>query len=121
VRPNMGIIKTFDTKKLPVYRKRGTHLPGVSEKQDNINAVDPDLRPEEQAYVRHYLGYADVLLGMKGQDEENTSLPLPPTVEEPATKKFIEILNRELGYKETKPKHKVYGFQDGRHGRKNAA
>lgn len=32
-----------------------------------MDRVDPDLSPEEQTYVRHYLGYADAL--MRGAEE----------------------------------------------------
>ncbi len=33
------------------------------EKRDEVFDLDPELRPDEQAYVNHYLGYADLLLG----------------------------------------------------------
>ena len=30
--------------------------------EEKIAALDPDLKPDEHAYVNHYLGYADILL-----------------------------------------------------------
>lgn len=54
------------TKLMPFKRRRqnGYHLPGLAREQEEqvIDEVDPELRPEEQGYVRHFLAYADVLL-----------------------------------------------------------
>lgn len=36
-----------------------------------MDRVDPDLSPEEQSYVRHYLGYADAL--MRSAEENGVS------------------------------------------------
>ena len=36
-----------------------------------MDRVDPDLSPEEQSYVRHYLGYADALI----RKAEENALP----------------------------------------------
>ena len=36
-----------------------------------MDRVDPDLSPEEQSYVRHYLGYADALI----RSAEENALP----------------------------------------------
>ena len=45
-------------------RRNGYHLPDLKGELEEqmIDEVDPDLRPEEQGFVRHYLGYADILL-----------------------------------------------------------
>lgn len=45
-------------------RRDGYHLPGGAgdEEEDLIDQVDPDLSPEEQGFVRHYLAYADLFL-----------------------------------------------------------
>ena len=40
-----------------------------------MDRIDPDLSPEEQSYVRHYLGYADAFIKMT---EEST----PPEARE---------------------------------------
>ncbi|HET9366182.1 MAG TPA: hypothetical protein VFP71_14345 [Candidatus Angelobacter sp.] len=54
------------TKLMPFKRRRknGYHLPGLAKEEEEqvIDEVDPELRPEEQGYVRHFLAYADVLL-----------------------------------------------------------
>jgi hypothetical protein len=59
----MGDIKSFDIKNLLPFHKSGNQVPrSISGKEEEINALDPDLKPEEVAYVRHYLAYADRLL-----------------------------------------------------------
>jgi hypothetical protein len=54
------------TKLMPfkTRRRNGYHLPGLAKEEDEqiINEVDPELRPDEQSYVRHYLAYADIML-----------------------------------------------------------
>jgi len=32
------------------------------EEENLVSKLDPELTPEEQAYIRHYLNYADALL-----------------------------------------------------------
>lgn len=61
----MGILKSFDIKRLRPFRKSGNNLlPRASaEEEEKIAKLDHDLQPEEEAYVRHYVNYADVLLG----------------------------------------------------------
>jgi hypothetical protein len=58
---------------VPFKRRHGKYnIPGMtSENQVSMDRVDPDLSPEEQGYVRHYLGYADALIRSA---EENASL-----------------------------------------------
>jgi hypothetical protein len=63
----MGILKSFDIKRLRPFRKNGGRLPGPANEDERLKKLDPDLRPEEQGYVRHFLGFADVLLGEKEQ------------------------------------------------------
>ena len=45
-------------------RRNGYQLPGgAGEVEEHFtDLVDPDLSPEEQGFVRHYLAYADVFL-----------------------------------------------------------
>ncbi len=55
----------LDSTNLVPFKKRrysGYHLPGMVKEEEPIDEVDPELRPEEQSYVRHYLAYADILL-----------------------------------------------------------
>ena len=46
-----------------------------------MDRVDPDLSPEEQSYVRHYLGYADAL--MRSAEENGVSEKRSCCAEEP--------------------------------------
>jgi hypothetical protein len=62
------------TNLMPFKRRRhsGFHLPGLAKEEEEkiIDEVDPELRPEEQGYVRHYLNYADILLkNTRGAEE----------------------------------------------------
>ena len=57
----------LDSTNLIPFKRRhrnGFHLPDLKGEQEEhiIDEVDPDLRPEEQGFVRHYLAYADILL-----------------------------------------------------------
>ena len=57
----------LESKNFEPFKKRGGNgyrLPSLAKEQEEqiINDVDPELRPEEQGYVRHYLGYADIML-----------------------------------------------------------
>src|SRR3979409_1087935 len=49
---------------VPFKKRQGKYkIPGMAtENPISMDDVDPDLSPEEQGYVRHYLGYADALL-----------------------------------------------------------
>jgi hypothetical protein len=72
----------LDSKNLMPFKKRRNAylLPGLTKgiEEQVIDEVDPELRPEEQGYVRHYLGYADVML--KNAEAEAEAAPQ----EEPA-------------------------------------
>lgn len=62
------------SKNLVPFKKRSGRykIPGMtSENEVLMDRVDADLSPEEQSYVRHYLGYADALIKSV---EENASL-----------------------------------------------
>jgi len=57
------ITKSFDIKLLkPFHRERDRMPHPSSETEDKIARLDPDLKPDEHAYVSHFLAYADVLL-----------------------------------------------------------
>jgi hypothetical protein len=50
---------------VPFKKRRDVYdIPCVARGEDQrlIDQVDPDLSPEEQSFIRHYLGYADTLL-----------------------------------------------------------
>jgi hypothetical protein len=49
---------------VPFKKRNGKYnLPGTaSENEDVMARVDTDLSPEEQGFIRHYLGYADAFL-----------------------------------------------------------
>jgi len=49
---------------VPFKKLNGKYnLPGTaSENEDVMARVDTDLSPEEQGFIRHYLGYADAFL-----------------------------------------------------------
>ena len=49
---------------VPFKQRNGKfNLPGTaSEHEILMDRVDTDLSPEEQGFIRHYLGYADALL-----------------------------------------------------------
>lgn len=65
----MAIIRFFDIKRLKPFHREGDTMPKPApEKADQLSQLDPDLRPDEQSYVNHYLGYADILL----RDEKTT-------------------------------------------------
>jgi hypothetical protein len=70
----------LDSKNLIPFKKRrnGYHLPGLTTEAEEqvINEVDPELRPEEQGFVRHFLAYADVLL-KNAEDEEGPEQKKP--------------------------------------------
>ena len=53
------------SRNLVPFRKRpGKYkIPGLASEQEAlIDRVDADLSPEEEGFIRHYLGYADTLL-----------------------------------------------------------
>jgi hypothetical protein len=57
----------LESKHFEPFKKRhhnGYHLPNMAREQEEqiIDDVDPELRPEEQGYVRHFLAYADIML-----------------------------------------------------------
>lgn len=70
----MGILKSFDIKRLRPFRKSGDRMPRTGpDEEDKIAKLDHDLQPEEQAYVRHYVKYADVLLDQEQPVAESES------------------------------------------------
>jgi hypothetical protein len=60
---------------VPFKRRQGKYnIPGMArEKQISMDHVDSDLSPEEQGYIRHYLGYADALIRSAEQEQVKES------------------------------------------------
>lgn len=86
----------LDSKSLVPFKRRrnGYHLPGMAKEKDEqmVDQVDPDLRPEEQGYVRHYLAYADAMLAAYKEPNETSSpqqnvAPAQNKVDAPETQK----------------------------------
>jgi hypothetical protein len=81
------IVEHLDSKNLVPFKKRrnGYHLPGLQKEAEEqvIDEVDPELRPEEQGYVRHYLAYADVML--KNPDQSEAAEDDQPPVQDDIT------------------------------------
>jgi len=83
----MGSSKSFDIKNLLPFHKTAKGVPrSIRGEEEKIIELDPKLSPEEQMYVRHYLGYADILLGPLDELD-----PLASTIEEVVGEKVIEI------------------------------
>jgi len=79
----MGIIRSFDIRRLSPFHREGDRLPKAGpERSDELASLDPDLRPDEQSYVNHYLSYADVLLkqSQEGKDGARASHSQPSNV-----------------------------------------
>ena len=74
---------------VPFKKRHGKYkIPGLaSEHEISMDRVDADLSPEEQGYIRHYLGYADAFLS----SVENTILD---PHEEPAAQEKEEVRER---------------------------
>ena len=49
---------------VPFKKRHGKYrIPGLAQEHEVLmERVDPDLSPEEQGFIRHYLGYADAFL-----------------------------------------------------------
>ena len=64
---------------VPFKKRNGRYnIPGMaSEHEILMDRVDTDLSPEEQGFIRHYLGYADTLL-------QSTEPIVPQPLEAPA-------------------------------------
>lgn len=73
---------------VPFKKRQGRYnIPGMTpENQVSMDRVDTDLSPEEQGYIRHYLGYADALI----RSAEENSPPEPLEGEFPQSKMVIE-------------------------------
>jgi hypothetical protein len=63
---------------VPFKKRHGRYkIPGLTSKPEILmDRVDADLSPEEQGFIRHYLGYADAFL-------RSTEHIVPEPLEEP--------------------------------------
>ena len=63
---------------VPFKKRHGRYkIPGLTSEHDvMVERVDADLSPEEQGFIRHYLGYADAFL-------RSTEHIVPDALEEP--------------------------------------
>jgi len=86
----------LDSKNLVPFKRRRNeyHLPGLQKEAEEqvIDEVDPELRPEEQGFVRHFLGYADIFLKHANATAEEELSEETPS--EPATK-LLKMLPRK--------------------------
>ncbi|PYP82543.1 MAG: hypothetical protein DMG65_26005 [Candidatus Angelobacter sp. Gp1-AA117] len=84
----MGVLKSFDIKRLRPFRKSADHLTESPGEEAQMKGVDPDLKPEEASYVRHFLGFADIFLKhdseeqppdhrKKEQEQPDNIVPMP--------------------------------------------
>ena len=70
----MGILKSFDIKRLRPFRKSADHLTESPGEEEQMKGVDPDLKPEEAGYVRHFLRFADVFLQRDKEEDKPQNL-----------------------------------------------
>ena len=84
------MIDPLHSQNLVPFKKDGTgyRLPGGArdEEEHLTGQVDPDLSPEEQGFVRHYLAYADTLLrnASKEDSSQNKNVTEMPDPEQDA-------------------------------------
>jgi hypothetical protein len=91
----MAVIRSFDIKRLRPFHREGDGLPKTGpERSDELAALDPNLRPDEESYVIHYLNYADVLLN-EGKDGAANWQPRPRDARAPAVREQEESQNNE--------------------------
>ena len=69
----MGVLKSFDIKRLRPFRKSADHLTESPGEEAQMKGVDPDLKPEELSYVRHFLGFADIFLERQPEEKKQTA------------------------------------------------
>ena len=82
------MVDHLDSKNLIPFKRRrnGYHLPELQKESEEqvIDEVDPELRPEEQGFVRHLLGYADVFLNHANATPEKELSEKEPSESKPA-------------------------------------
>ena len=79
------------TNLVPFRKRRGPyHIPGMTGENERLALeVDHNLDPEEERFIRHYLGYADTLLQGNASEllepQEEVSAPKISLVEDSAS------------------------------------
>jgi hypothetical protein len=75
----MRIKRVFDIRKLKPFHRELEAMPKPAPEQaDELSKLDHDLRPDELAYVKHYVGYADILLNELPEEEDGASASKSP-------------------------------------------
>ena len=74
---------------VPFKKRYGRYkIPGMtSEHESLMDRVDEDLSPEEEGFIRHYLGYADAFL-------RSTEHIVPQPLDEPVVRNEGEARNK---------------------------
>jgi len=87
---------------VPFKKRNGRYnIPGMaSEHEVLVDRVDSDLSPEEQGFIRHYLGYADTLL----QSMEHI---VPQPLEGPAAQNARGEVTEQPAHTKVNPNGKV--------------
>lgn len=87
---------------VPFKKRPGRYnIPGMaSEHEVLMDRVDADLSPEEQGFIRHYLGYADTLL-------QSTEYIVPQPVEDPAAQNGTEEVAKQPAHRKANSGSKV--------------
>jgi hypothetical protein len=85
---------------VPFKKRQGKYnIPGMAtENPISMDRVDTDLSPEEQGYIRHYLGYADALLRSAEDAEDN----VPPKAQEDKFQLTEMVIEERLVEKQTR-------------------
>ncbi|MGC2698133.1 MAG: hypothetical protein WA738_20280 [Candidatus Angelobacter sp.] len=78
----------LESKNLVPFKRRrtGYHLFGLAREEGEgiTDAVDPELRADEQSFVRHYLGYADTMLRHAEENPHEEGIAEEPASSVPA-------------------------------------
>jgi len=87
---------------VPFKKRSGRYrIPGVANEHEVLmDRVDADLSPEEQGFIRHYLGYADTLL-------QSTEYIVPQPMEGPATQNGREEVTEQPAHTKAIPIGKI--------------
>jgi hypothetical protein len=83
---------------VPFKKRNGRYnIPGLASEQEVLmDRVDADLSPEEQGFIRHYLGYADTLL-------QSTEHIVTQPVEGPAAQNGWEEATKQPAHPKANP------------------
>jgi hypothetical protein len=75
------ITKSFDIKRLKPFHRERDRVPNPTpEIEERVAQLDPELKPDEHAYVNHYLHYADMLLHQQPSESITTTPEFPDDI-----------------------------------------